>query len=499
MTIFTEKIKEVVSSVLPVSLIVLLLQFIFTPMTALQTGYFIVGTVMIILGLAIFLLGVDISISPIGLSLGKGLVKTNKMVLVLGGGFLLGFLISIAEPDLLIFAENVDHTTNGAIGQILLVAVVSIGVALMISLGFFRQLKRIPLKWTFFLTYIVIGLLAAFTPPLYMSIAFDASGATTGAITVPFVLALSLGVASIHHRSSDNESEGFGLVGMASAGAIITVLILGITAGQGEMTPVSETTLQEGHLFEPFLKELLPKCKEALMSIGPLAVIFYAFNAKAKDIRGRQLRRVSLGLIYSYVGLVIFLAGVNSGFMQTGKLMGEVVAALNNRPLLYAVGFFLGMTTILAEPAVHVLTRQIEEETQGHLNSKLVLAFLAVGVAISGLLAMIKITVPDMQLWYILLPGYIVAATMLFFTPELFIGIAFDSGGVASGPMTATFILSFTQGVANQTPTSDALLDGFGVIALVAMMPLIALQLLGLIYKIKLKREAEVAKGGPTA
>lgn len=493
MTVLREKIRDVIASVLPVAGFVLVLQLLFRPLSAMQTGRFIFASILIIIGMAIFLMGIDLSITPMGTSLGRGLVRKAKLPVILLSAFFLGFLINVAEPDLMILARSVDEVTQGVLPYMQLILIVSAGLGIMVLFGFLRLIKHIKLKHIFFITYAVILLLSLFCPGEYFAIAFDASGATTGAITTPFLLALSSGLSVMAFRSSDSETaESFGLVGLASSGAIMAVLFAGVLSGGGSLKGGGTAiTAFEGGFFEPFLLVLGHLFKDALLAIGPLTLIFFVINAFTKDVRKRQQIRILKGIIYCIIGLTIFTCGVNGSFMEIGQLVGLAMAELGKPWLLVVIGFFLGMTTVLAEPAVHVLTQQIEVQTTGYIDRKLVLLFMSGGVAIAVALAMLRILIPGFALWHVLLPAYLAAIAMSFKSSELFTGISFDSGGVVSGPMTATFVLAFAQGAAAATPGADIIIDGFGIIALVAVSPLIALQILGLLYQKKAAKEVQ--------
>lgn len=479
---FTEKIKEVLAAVLPVTLFVLVLHFALTPLTGQQMGQFLLGAFLVIMGLAIFLVGVDLGATPIGRFGGRVLVNTGKLPLLLAGGLFLGFLISIAEPDLQILAAQVQELTSFSITKWQMVIVVSIGVGLLVMVGFWRIIKQIRLRYVLWVTYGVILILSIINRPLFHDFAFDASGATTGAITTPFILALAAGVAQVTASRREDARDQFGLVGMASAGAILAVLAQGALQKSFDAAPPPGAGWQPpASFFEPFRLAAGVSFRDSLLSLAPLVIIFFLLHVTVLTLRGREKGRVYTGLFFCYLGLVLFMVGVMGGFMSTGHLIGSELV-LKGKPLITIMaGFFLGMATVIAEPAVHVLTLSVEEETDGIIPRKVVLAFLAVGVAFSVALAVLRIYTPGLELWHILLPGYILIMIMSYFTPDLFLGIAFDAGGVASGPMTATFILAFTQGIAEGVPTADLLLDGFGVVALVAMAPLITLQILGLI------------------
>lgn len=492
MEVFIDKLKEVLQSVLPITILVIILHFTIAPLPGIEFSRFLFGALLIIMGLAVFLFGVDIGITSIGNYLGKEIARSNSLKFVLVMGLILGFFISIAEPDLIILANQVSEVTDGVIPSTVLLVVVSVGIAFMMTIGLFRIVYRFPLRNIFFVIYTLIFLLTIFSSNDLFAIAFDASGSTTGALTVPFMLALATGVASLNHDSKSAEIDSFGLVGVASSGAILSVLILGLFTGDSGITgTLSVDVGAYTSWVVPFTDTLPHMALETVLSIAPILIIFVCYNlfvAKRK-MQTAEFKRAMLGLLYLYVGLVLFLTGVNAGFLNVGRQLGMTIAGMDSKwPVLF-IGLLLGLVVILAEPAVYVLTHQIEDVTNGSVKRSVVLVFLSVGVGLAVLLSVVRVLVPEILLWHYLVPGYIIALVLAFRVPNLFVGMAFDAGGVASGPMTATFILAFIQGVADITPHSNVLLDGFGMIAMVAMMPILSLQLLGAIYQQRSKKE----------
>lgn len=490
MNLLTEKIKEVLFSVLPITIIVLILNFTLTPVETPLLIRFLIGAVFIIIGLSIFLVGVDIGVTPIGNIMGGKIAKTNKLLIVIIAGLLLGFFISIAEPDLQILGGQVSSVTGGAVGKFLIVAIVSIGIAVMLSVGLTRIVYSFPLYKLLTIIYGIILVLAIFTSPEFLAISFDASGATTGALTVPFILALATGVSKIKKDSKQSEKDSFGLVAVASTGAILAVMIMSIISRTKEIVGAEEAAVEVSNsIITPFISKVPIISGEIALALFPILVIFLIFQKVSFKLSKKSLRKILFGMLFTFIGLVIFLVGVNAGFMDVGTVVGYSVASLDSKAYVIIVGFILGFVTILAEPAVYVLTHQIEDVTSGYVKRKVVLLTLAIGVGFAVALSMIRIIVPELQLWHYLLPGYIVCIVMSYFVPKLFVGMAFDSGGVASGPMTATFILAFAQGAAEAIEGANVLVDGFGMIAMVAMTPIIALQILGFIFKVKSKKE----------
>lgn len=489
MNVLIDKLKEVLYAVLPITIIVLILNFTLTPLEPLLIIRFIIGAFLIIIGLSIFLFGVDIGITPIGQSMGAAIAKSNKIWIVVVAGLALGFFISIAEPDLHILARQVDLVTSGLVSKSSLVVVVSIGIGVLIAIGLVRIVYNIPLYKLLIGLYLIILVLALFTSPEFLAISFDASGATTGALTVPFILALALGISSLKKDSKASEKDSFGLVAIASTGAIIAVMIMNIIAKTDKITGSLEAEDQAStSILFPFFHEFPIIAKEILIALLPIIILFLLFQKISFKMTRKSVRKIMTGLVLTFIGLVLFLVGVNAGFMEVGTVVGKTIASLDNKAYIIMVAFILGLVTILAEPAVHVLTHQIEDVTSGYVKRKAVLGTLAIGVGMAVLLSIVRILIPELQLWHYLLPGYLIGLGMTFFVPKLFVGIAFDSGGVASGPMTATFILAFVQGAAEATESANVLVDGFGMIAMVAMTPVIALQVLGLVFKLKSKK-----------
>ena len=497
MNVLVDKVKEVLSAVFPVVIIVIILNFTLSPIPTVLLFQFILGAILIVLGLSILLFGIEIGVLPFGNHMGASFIKSNKMWYVIIIGFLLGFFINIAEPDLQVLAAQVSSVMGGFIPVSVILVAVSVGTGVMLSLGIVRIVKNIPLRIVFLVVYGIIFILSIFSSSDMFAIGFDASGATTGALTVPLVLALSVGVASMEKNSKSSEEDSFGLVGIMSTGAILGVLVLNLFVKTdniaGELTIHHADT---GSLFGPFLAEVPGVAMESFIALLPLVLLLCIFQRIKFKLSSRAFAKIISGFLYTYIGLVIFLVGAHAGFMNVGNLIGHQLATYDNKAILVISGFVLGMVVILTEPAVHILTEQIENVTSGYIKRKTVLFTLSIGVAFAVGLSMLRIAIPAIQLWHYLVPGFAVSIALTFFVPNLFVGIAFDSGGVASGPMTATFVLAFAQGASDAIEHSNILLDSFGVIAMVAMTPLIALQVLGLIYKIKSQKSEGGKKNG---
>lgn len=483
MNIITTKLKEVSGSVLPILGLVLGLHFWVVPLPSVMLWRFLIGTLLVIFGLTLFLLGVELGITPLGSLTGKALSKSKSLFVLLISGLILGFFISVAEPGLLVLANQVNVVSSGSISSHSILIIVSIGMAIMISVGFLRIFFNIPLFKLLLVLYGLVFVFSLFTSRAFLAIAFDASGATTGILAVPFILTLSFGISKLKKDSKASEKDSFGLVAIASIGAILSVLIFDVFTPDQTFTATLTSSLETStSVIAPFFNVISASLFESLMAIFPLAVIFMVLQKLFFKLKRLAVRKMITGFVYVLIGLLLFLMGVNAGFMDVGTYLGQSLV-VKQPIIIIMVGFILGALTILAEPAVYVLTHQIEDVTSGYIPRLAVLLPLSLGVGLAIALSVIRILVPSIQLWHYLLPGYIISLGLMFFVPKLFIGIAFDAGGVATGPVTATFILAFVQGAAFTYEGADLLIDGFGMIAMVAMIPIITLQILGLIFK----------------
>ena len=483
MNIITTKLKEVSGSVLPILGLVLGLHFWVVPLPSVMLWRFLIGTLLVIFGLTLFLLGVELGITPLGSLTGKALSKSKSLFVLLISGLILGFFISIAEPGLLVLANQVNVVSSGSISSHSILIIVSIGMAIMISVGFLRIFFNIPLFKLLLVLYGLVFVFSLFTSRAFLAIAFDASGATTGILAVPFILTLSFGISKLKKDSKASEKDSFGLVAIASIGAILSVLIFDVFTPDQTFTATLTSSLETStSVIAPFFNVISASLFESLMAIFPLAVIFMVLQKLFFKLKRLAVRKMITGFVYVLIGLLLFLMGVNAGFMDVGTYLGQSLV-VKQPIIIIMVGFILGALTILAEPAVYVLTHQIEDVTSGYIPRLAVLLPLSLGVGLAIALSVIRILVPSIQLWHYLLPGYIISLGLMFFVPKLFIGIAFDAGGVATGPVTATFILAFIQGAAFTYEGADLLIDGFGMIAMVAMIPIITLQILGLVFK----------------
>ncbi len=488
-----EKLLESLQAVLPIVAIVLVLCFSIAPVSPSILLCFLLGAAMIIVGIMFFTLGAEMSMSPMGERVGAVLTKSRSVPLIIGVGFVLGFLITISEPDLQVLAHQVPSIPN-----MTLILSVAAGVGFFLVVAFLRMLLSIALPKLLVVFYALIFVLAAFVPKEFLAVAFDSGGVTTGPITVPFIMALGVGVAAIRsdrHAADDS----FGLVALCSVGPILAVLLLGILFQASDSTyipPVLPDVGDSVELWQLFHVSLPTYLKEIATSLLPIVLMFGIFQLVALKLDRRSLGRIGVGLLYTYMGLVLFLTGANVGFMPAGNYLGQVLAGRSFRWVLVPIGMLIGYFIVKAEPAVYVLNKQVEEITDGAISAGTMGAALSAGVSLSVGLAMVRVLTGISILWF-LIPGYTFAIGISFVVPKLYTAIAFDAGGVASGPMTATFLLPLAQG-ACVAAGGNIVTDAFGVVAMVAMTPLITVQLMGLMAQFK-QRCARKAQPVPAA
>ncbi|MDD7433828.1 MAG: DUF1538 domain-containing protein [Peptoniphilaceae bacterium] len=485
MTLLEEKLKEVLAAIAPIVVIVVLLSLTLVKIEREMMGRFFIGSVFLLIGLAVFLVGVDLGMTPMGKYLGETVGSSKTYFSLMAMSFLIGFSVTAAEPDLAILGAQIESATGGALPQTGIVLIVSVGVGIMIALGMLRILRGFGIHRFFLIAYAAIFCISFFSKNEFIAMAFDSSGATTGALTTPFVLVLCSSV-SARKGGREAEADSFGLVGIMSAGPILAVLLMSLFTGSDFQGTAEEFVYTQG-LLAPFLHAIPHLALESVLALLPITVIFLIMNRRQYHLSPARLRRIFMGLAYTFLGLVLFLTGVNRGFMEMGRFIGASLIT-DHQKLLPFLGLLIGLVVVLAEPAVHVLGTQVEDVTGGHIKNQALMASLSIGVGLAVMLSLIRILTPGMQLWHFLLPGFAIALILSFFVPSIFTGIAFDAGGVASGPMTTTFVLSFAQGVASLAPGSDVLVDGFGIIGMVAMVPVLAIQILGLLYKLQMRR-----------
>lgn len=475
-----EKTMESLSAVLPITGIVLLISIFLVPMELGSLVMFVTGAVMLILGMGLFQLGAEMAMTPIGEGIGVQISRTRKVLMILLMGFVMGAIITISEPDLQVLAQQVPSVPNRV-----LIQTVAVGVGIFLALAILRIKFQIDLSKLLIVLYLLLICASFLVPKEFLAVAFDSGGVTTGPMTVPFIMAMGIGLAS-RRTDKNSASDSFGLVALSSIGPILAVLILGCfyrpTEAAYSLGDVAEVATTRD-VVKVFGTSIPAYAREVLVSLFPIALVFLIFQMFTRRYHRRQLKRIVVGLVYTYAGLVLFLCGVNVGFAPVGSFLGQELASLMFNWILIPIGMLIGYYIVKAEPAIQVLNHQVENVTDGAVSVKAMNRCMSLGVAISVGLAMMRV-LTGLPIQWIILPGYLIALVLSRFVPKIFVGIAFDSGGVASGPMTSTFLLPLSIGTC-QALGGNLMTDAFGVVALVALTPLIAIQIMGIVYQVK--------------
>ncbi len=477
-----EKGKEAGMAVLPIGAIILLLHFTIAPMPLGMLALMLVGMLFLMVGLTLFSIGTDIAMMPMGEQIGSALIRSRNLPLLIVSLLVFGAVVTAAEPDLVVLANQVTSIENWV-----LILGIALGVGVFLVLAALRILFKWRLSYMLIVLYVIVFALAAFSSD-YLAVAFDAAAVTTGPITVPFLLAIGAGFAAISSGKEAEESN-FGICAVCSVGPILAVLLLGMSSNMSGEDPSAgaEGVVESAReLLQIFGQGLAQTFLEVLLVVVPILVIFLIFQVTKLKLSKTELVRIFVGLLYLLVGLTVFLAGVNKGFMPAAKYLGETMGALSYNWVLVPLCLVIGACVVVAEPAVHVLTKQVKEITSGAITRRMMLFGMALGVGGALSLAMVRMLL-GISIWWLLVPGYALALTLTFFVPKIFVGIGFDSGGVAAGAMSAAFVLPFTIGVCTALG-GNIITNAFGVVGLIAMMPPITVQIMGMIYQMKLRR-----------
>ena len=474
---------------MPITLIVLALSVTLVPLEIGTLALFLTGAALLIVGLGFFQLGVEMSMTPLGQGVGNQLIQRGKLPILLIVSFFMGAIITIAEPDLQVLADQVASIPNQV-----LIWTVAIGVGAFLAVAALRVQFHIPLAGLLGILYVLLFLLSFFAPSDFVPVAFDSGGVTTGPMTVPFIMAVGVGLSAAK-GGKEEANDSFGLVALCSVGPIMMVLLLGIFYSPSnaaynpvEITPVITTY----DVMMQFLHALPDYAKEVLTCLLPVISVFVLFQLITRSYRQRQVLRMAVGFVYTIIGLILFLTGVNVGFAPVGNMFGAGLAGGSFKWALIPIGGAIGYSIVRAEPAVQILNEQVETLTGGAVSRRMMNLSLSIGVSGAVALAMVRV-LTGINIYWVLIPGYIVALAMSRFVPPVFVGIAFDSGGVASGPMTSTFLLPLAMGACTAAG-GNVVTDAFGVVALVALAPLIAIQLMGLVYLHRSKAIPPTAK-----
>lgn len=477
------KTKESLFAVLPITLIIVLISFTLIKIDTNTLALFLSGAFLLIIGMGLFTLGADMAMIPMGEGIGAKLSESKKIWLIIPICFLMGFLITIAEPDLQVFASQFT-----AVPKVVMILSFAGGIGVFLVIFLIKTFLKIKLSYVLILLYGIIFTVAIFVPKEFLAIAFDSGGVSTGPVSAPFIMALGIGLAAVRGGKSSRE-DSFGMLGMSSIGAILAVLLIGLFYKPESMfsVPPLESVHGAAAILKLYITSWPHYMLDVLMALSPVLVAFAIFQIFALKLPKKVLIKLIIGIIYAFFGLSLFLLAVNVGFMPAGRFIGSALAATPYKWVLLPLGMVLGFVIILAEPAIQILTNQVEDLTGGAISKKLMVIALTVGVAFAVGISMLRV-LTGISIWFFILPGYIIALTLTFVVPPIFTAIAFDSGSVATGPMSVAFLLPFAMG-ASAALSGNVLTDAFGVVAMVAMMPLLTVQIIGLIYTLKLKKK----------
>lgn len=494
-------------SIVPMIAIVLLLHFSglasITNGVALDNIWLILaGMVVLIIGLALFQIGASGSISKVGEYMGSSLSKQKNIFVVVLFAFTLGVLITCSEPSILIVSKQVTIVPNNELlNTVILVGGIAIGVGAFVVIGILRIVQHKSLKICYLLFYCLTFMLIAIIAmdpekSKLLPFIFDSGGVTTGSATVPFILALGAGVAAV--RGGKNaKNDSFGLVGVASIGPILSTALL--IMFQSSIPIYNASAATDSSIVMKFLNALLPiggtlgSMVEVFIAIAPILIIFFIYNFLYIKLPKSKILKLLVGFAFAYVGLTLFLAAANAAMTPIGSLVGQNLAKQSDAVIII-ISFVVGLVTILCEPAVLILTKQIENMSDGNIRKPVVLLALSLGVGVAIALAATRALYGFSILYYVI-PGYAICLVLMFFCPDIYTAMAFDSGGTASGPMAASFILPMIIGIViDKEGASKVYENGFGVVALIALIPIIAIQILGVVQNIKTKRALHVMR-----
>ncbi|MCL2026398.1 MAG: DUF1538 domain-containing protein [Leptospirales bacterium] len=478
--ILKTKIMESFSSVLPITSIVLIASIFLVPMSSGTILMFLVGSALLIIGMGFFSLGADMTLIPLGEGIGIQLTRTSNIIIIIIVSFIMGFIITIAEPNLQVLAKQVPSIPS-------LTFTVAIGVSFFLTIAVLRIFFRISLSILLLVCYIIVFGVAFFVPNVFIPVAVDSGGVATGPLTVPLIMAIGLGIASVR-SDKDSLDDSFGLVAICSIGPILSVLLLGLFYNPSLNSTIeavstdAETSREAAKIFAMGFPNYF---RDVFFPMSAIFVFFLVFQILTRRYKIYQLVRMGIGFLYTLIGLTFFLTGANIGFVPVGRLLGLGMASSSIKLALLPLSMVIGYFIITAEPTVHVLTKQVEEVSSGAIQKKILTRGLACGMALSLAVTMLKIFLSIPVFWVLIL-GYSIAFVLTFFVPKIFTGIAFDSGGVCSGPMTACFLLPLAIGVCEGIG-GNWVINALGIVAMVAMSPIVVIQLMGVFYARKMK------------
>lgn len=468
-------LKEAAITILPIIIFVILLCLII-PIPAPLLASFIFSSILLIIGTGLFTFGADISMLIIGEKIGNKLVKSKKIGIVLLVSLIIGTVITIAEPDLRVLADQLSTISSNT-----LIIIISIGVGFFMLLSALRSLYRLDLNILLLISFIIIFLLLPFVSSDFIPVAFDSGGVTTGTISIPFIMTLGVGLAASRTDKKAKESS-FGLIALCSTGPILMVMLLGMFYKPSTTVDMTQF-INNSWGFNEYINQIGVSFNDVLFSITPIVVVFIIYQMLTKDVTKVELRKIILGIIIIIMGLTLFLTAANVGFMDMGYFIGEYMVSSTYKYLLIPIVMIIAFFIAIAEPAVKILVDQVEELTEGSISKSSMKFALSIGVSLAAGLSIIRAFTGASILYYIM-PSYLICLILMFFVPKTFTAIAFDSGGATGGTLTTTFLLPIAIGICLANGT-NVLTDAFGLAALVSVVPIITIQLIGVVYIIK--------------
>ncbi len=467
-----QKLKSAGLSVLPLVGFVLLVHFTMYKFSSSLLINFFIGCAVLIVGQVIFLTGIDNSIVPMGQFVGNSVTDQKKFYIFVIFGFIFGVLTTVAEPDLQVLAGKINASGFG-IPKMLVLIGAGVGVGALISIGLIRIVTKHSLGLILFILYGIIAVLGIFVSEKGFAMCLDAGACTTGVVTSPFLLALGIGVSKmVSANGSSSDEENFGLIALSSAGPIIVMLVFTMIFSGNSST--SEVVASNTPLW-------LSTLQDVSFSLFPLFIAFFVFELIFIKISKTERTKLLLGSCVTFVGLYLFLYGIEFGLTNMGEEFGKALASVNKLPITIAICASLGFSLAFCEPSIRILAGQVEDATNRNLKVPFIMIFMGVSIFLSIALVILQSTY-NFSIWWIFGILYGLSFLMMPFVSKLFTSIAFDSSGVATGTITVAFMFPIIAGL-------NGSLGGFGTLGIMGIVPVFVMELLGIIFRINVDVE----------
>jgi len=467
--------NDAFTTIIPVVFVVFLIALFINIKSTIVIS-FLFSSLILIIGSALFTFGAELSLILIGNKIGKNLVKSNKISLILVVSFIIGTVITIAEPDLIVLAEQIT-----SLSSITLILLISLGVGLCTLLAAARSLFSLNLNVMLFIGFIIIFFLVFYVPSSFIPFAFDSGGVTTGTMSIPFLITLGIGLVS-NRIDKKSKEDSFGLISLASTGPIIMVLLLGLFFNSGQSFSF-DNSIYENFAFSNYITQLVYCFKTVILAVLPIIIVFLIYSLITKNVNKREIHKIILGLVLTIIGLTLFILASNVGFLNMGYYLGTTITLSNFKYVLIPIIMILAFFIAIAEPAVIILIDQIKVLTEGSISEKSLKLALALGVSIAAGLSVFRVFTGTPFFYYAIF-GYGLALLLTFFIPKVFTAIAFDVGGATGGSLTTTFLLPISIGACSALG-GNIYQDAFGLASLVSLIPIITIEMVGVLYQIK--------------